>query len=247
MRIPDDMLMAYVDGELAPAQAVQVEAAMAADPAVAEAVARQRGLRRELRDAFAPMLDEPVPEHLLVLARAEAAPVTGVVPLPAARPRPPEPRRWALPEWSAMAAALVIGVAVSQWILPPAASTLRTAPDGSVLAGGALAEGLERQLASAPGGAGRVAVGLSFRDRDGAYCRSFALGEGRTLAGLACRSPDGGWRVPIVVEAPLAPGADLRQASSTLPEAVLAALEARIAGEPLDADQERRARDAGWR
>ncbi|MFN3843995.1 MAG: zf-HC2 domain-containing protein, partial [Rehaibacterium terrae] len=63
MRISDERLMAYVDGELDAAQAAQVEAAIAADPALAAAVARQRRLRERLRAAFDPVLDQPVPER----------------------------------------------------------------------------------------------------------------------------------------------------------------------------------------
>ena len=40
---------------------------------------------------------------------------------------------------------------------------------------------------------------------------------------------------------------EYRQASSALPPAVLAEIDARLQGEPLDAAAERKARDAGWR
>ena len=38
----------------------------------------------------------------------------------------------------------------------------------------------------------------------------------------------------------------LRQAASALPASVLAAVDAQAAGDPLNAAQERAARDAGW-
>ena len=87
MKITDEQLMAYADGELDAAAAAEVEAAIAADPALAEAVARHRALRRQLRDAFAPGLDEPVPEHLMALVRAPAAkPAAEPVAVPVAAP-----------------------------------------------------------------------------------------------------------------------------------------------------------------
>ena len=65
------------------------------------------------------------------------------------------------------------------------------------------------------------------------------------MAGLACRQGDG-WAVRVL--APLgATGGEVRSASSDTPEAVLAAVDAAIAGESADADAEMRARDAGWR
>ncbi|TNJ35647.1 hypothetical protein [Arenimonas terrae] len=238
MRITDEQLMAYADGELDAAAVVEVEVAIAADPALAEAVARHRALRRQLRDAFAPALDEPVPEHLLARVRAPAAPAAAVVPL---RPR----RRWALPEWAGLAAALALGVALSQAFLQPGEADLRTVAGGALRADGALAQALDHQLAADNRADARIAIGLSFRDGSGAYCRSFVLRQARPLAGLACRGDDG-WHVPVTSEA-AAENGELRPAAAALPPAVLLAVETRLAGDTLDADAERRARDAGWR
>lgn len=238
MKITDQQLMAYADGELDAAAAAEVDAAIAADPPLGEAVARHRALRRQLRDAFAPALDEPVPERLMALVRAPAAPTADVVAL---SPR----RRWALPEWAGMAAALVLGVALSQAFLRPGPADLRTVAGGALRAHGALAQALDRQLAAEVSPGDRIAVGLSFRDGSGTYCRSFVLRDERPLAGLACRADDG-WHVPIASEAPAETG-ELRQAAAALPPAVLLAVETRLAGDTLDAEAERRARDAGWR
>jgi anti-sigma factor RsiW len=72
MSIPDETLMAYADGELEPAQRAEVEAAMAADPKVAERVERHRALRRKLNAAFDPVLQETVPHALIAAARSSA-------------------------------------------------------------------------------------------------------------------------------------------------------------------------------
>lgn len=261
MKPGDERILAYVDGELDPAGTALVEAAIADDPAVADAVARARRLRAQLRDAFDPMLDEPVPAHLLALARGAdstaptVAAATGTGPAPRSEPAPapgatvhalrrPARRRWALPEWTAMAAALVLGIAISQLLMAPPAGPLAS-ESGRLVADGALAQSLQSRLGAETGDGLRI--GLSFRDRDGAFCRAFRVGGERDLAGLACRAPDGQWQVPVVVSVPPVADDALRQASTALPEAVLAELDARIDGEPLDADQEREARDAGWR
>lgn len=240
MKPGDEELMAYVDGELDPAGIARVEAAMAGDPAVAAAVANAQALRDRLREAFNPVLDEPVPGHLLALARGEAAPggaTMHALPVPVRR-------RWGMPEWSALAAALVLGIAVSQLLLRPDAEPVRTDGDG-LIAAGELARALESRLAAETDR--ELQVGLSFRSRDGNYCRSFRLEGERALSGLGCREGDGDWQVLVLVGSDTGPGGGLRQASSALPPAIVSEVQARMAGEPLDAAEERAARDAGWR
>ncbi|MGQ3055279.1 MAG: hypothetical protein ACT6S0_26110, partial [Roseateles sp.] len=63
--------------------------------------------------------------------------------------------------------------------------------------------------------------------------------------GLACRDADGAWALQQVVAASAA-GSGMRQAATNLPPAVLAAVDKAMAGEALNAEQERAARDAGW-
>ncbi len=59
--------MAYVDGELPPADHAAFEARLAREPALASAVTRERTLRARLQSAYAPVLEEPVPAGLLDL------------------------------------------------------------------------------------------------------------------------------------------------------------------------------------
>ena len=87
-------------------------------------------------------------------------------------------------------------------------------------------------------------IGLTFKARDGSYCRSFALSPSGT-SGLACRA-GGEWRIPVTASADAA-GGDFRQAAGSIPPAVMQAIEARIAGDALTAPDETKARDAGWK
>ncbi|RZI97718.1 MAG: hypothetical protein EOP39_27820 [Rubrivivax sp.] len=89
---------------------------------------------------------------------------------------------------------------------------------------------------------GAVAVQISFKAKDGRYCRSFST---NASAGLACREADGAWALQQVASVS-ASGRGMRQAASSLPPSVLAAVDAAMAGEALNAEQERMARDAGW-
>jgi anti-sigma factor RsiW len=181
MTFDDETLMAYADGELDAAARAAVEAAIAADAALAQRVARHRELRERLHAAFDPVLSEPLPERLLASARG--APRTGdVMPL-RARSAP----RGSWPQWAAIAASLVIGVLSGALLPHPGAeSGPIVARNGQMLASGVLASALSRQLASTQPPNAAVRIGVSFRTRDGVYCRTFVLEDAAALAGLAC-------------------------------------------------------------
>jgi hypothetical protein len=125
-------------------------------------------------------------------------------------------------------------------MVPP--EPLMTASHGALAAGGTLASALDQQRASTQRESDLVQIGLTFRTQDGRYCRSFALRAADT-AGLACRV-DGEWQIPVTAAAPASDGG-MHQAASP-PAAVLQAIEARIAGEPLDAAAEEQAQRDGW-
>jgi hypothetical protein len=241
MTFSDETLGAYVDGELDTATRAALEAAMATDPLLAVRIARQRALRTQVREAFAPVLTEPVPERLLAAARGVAAGAQ-VLAFPA-RPRP----RWSWPQWGAIAASLVVGVLLGPLLLrPPAPQAPLATSGGRVLASGVLARALSQQLASAQPRGAPVAIGVSFRGRSGGYCRSFVLRETQSLAGLACREGPA-WEV-VALARSAAPGSGgYTQASSALPPAVSRTLDELIVGEPLDAAGEAAARAHDWR
>jgi len=242
MTFSEEILSAYADGEVDAATRAALEAALATDPQLAQRVAHHRALRARVRDAFTPVLEEPVPERLLATVRGAAPGLrTGnVVPLKQ-RPR----ARWTWPQWGAMAASLVVGVLLGPRLLRPSAP-LETS-GGRVLASGALSGALSQQLASAQPAGAPVTIGVSFRARSGGYCRTFVLHESQSLAGLACREGPA-WQVMALAqsEAPGAPGGSYAQAASALPPAVARTLDELISGEPLDAAGETAARAAGW-
>jgi hypothetical protein len=229
MTYSDDTLMAYADGELDPAERAAIEQAMRTDPAIAAAVERHRALRADVAAAFAGILDEPVPARLRPPAPAN------VVSLEAAREKR---RRWSWPEWGALAATLVVGVLAGRMV--PGGGPAIAGNGSQVVARGELASALDRQVGGQ--GNGAVKVGVSFAARDGAYCRSFVMGSS---AGLACRE-GGQWRIPVLAEGEQEASGGYRQAGSALPPAVLDAIDARIAGKPLDAAGEEAARARSW-
>lgn len=155
-----------------------------------------------------------------------------------------KPAAFKLPNWTALAATLLVGVIAGKFIdIGP--QPLIGARGGALTAGGKLETALNDQLASDPA-TGTVRIGLSFREGDGTYCRTFRVVKGDAVAGIACRQ-SGGWGVRMAVAAGPLQGADYRMAASDTPPAVLAAVAGMIKGEALDGPVETAARDKGWK
>jgi anti-sigma factor RsiW len=96
--IPDIELHAYADGQLTPERAVAVEVSLARDADLATRVADIRSQSAALRDAYDPMLAEPIPSRLLAAATPPVAGTSAI-------------RQWLVPAFAA-AATLVLGLGV---------------------------------------------------------------------------------------------------------------------------------------
>jgi hypothetical protein len=254
--IPDDLLVAYVDGELDEAERLRVEQAIARDVRLAQRVAHQRALRGRVRTARDGVLNEPVPQRRVNAARGEGlagpAQIIDLARVRAQRARRSERRRAAIPRRAAtaIAASLLLGLGsglLIEYLVVDAGPTEYR--NGAVLAGGLLHRALNDQLASAAPGSSAVRIGLSFRARSGGFCRTFALEDAHSMAGLACRQQDR-WHILMLLgnEASAAPAASgYRMAGLAMPPALAQAVNERISGEPLDSNAEAKARLSGWR
>lgn len=250
----DEDLMAYADGQLGAEAREQLAAAIAADAALRARVEALAAQRRRVAAAFAEVLEEPVPERLAALLAAPAATPAAAAPVldlaaeraRRAAPAAPPARGLSWLQWGGMAASLALGVVLGFNMGPRGADgdALLSEADGQVVAGARLARALGGQ-AGGEGPVGGVAVPLSFLARDGRYCRVFSADR---VAGLACRDA-AQWTVQTTVaaEAGSAAAGGMRQAASALPQSVLEAVDARIAGVALTAEQEKAARERGWR
>lgn len=228
MTIDPAQLLAYLDGELDDEDARRVEAALASDPALRAELGKQRGLGERLAAHYAPVLDEPVPGRLHAVLQPE------VVDLAAIRQRR---MRWLAP--LALAASLVIGLAIGTQLAGDGDLAIA---NGVPVARGALAQALDRQLASDQPADAPTRIGVSFARADGTLCRTFAS---QGASGLVCHE-GGNWRLMALAGAESGARGDYRQAASEAPM-VLQAAQGMMEGEPLDAAAERRARDSAWR
>ncbi|SEP77665.1 hypothetical protein SAMN04488038_101453 [Solimonas aquatica] len=178
LQLTDEILGAWLDGELPAAQREAVRLALEADPGAQARVERLRTLDARLRQAFAlPQTQKPDPLAALLLAAPDEAAVPG-----GGQRRPRRHRaglRWAL---AASLALAVLGGLLSLRLKSPA-------------------ESLQLALEQLPSGQQRDDAGvrtrpiLSFRADDGRWCRMFEQsGKSGTLEGLACRQ-DGRWQI----------------------------------------------------
>lgn len=221
---------AFVDDELDDLTARRIEREAESNPALAAEIARHRALKAQLAAHYAPVADEPVPERLRALLTPYLAVDTSL-----ATRREAKRARFAPAHWGAIAASLILGLTLGLRPWMPAASVAET--NGAVVAAGPLAAALDTQLASNQPPDTAVRIGLSFRDKDGRYCRSF---ESASLDGIGCRD-NGRWNLERTMQGQA--GTDYRQASSG---EILAAATAMMTGDPLDAAAEQQARDTGW-
>ncbi|RMD89437.1 MAG: hypothetical protein D6807_03685, partial [Alphaproteobacteria bacterium] len=110
-------------------------------------------------------------------------------------------------------------------------------------------------LETTPSGTQKVLAGLgieasptlSFRAKDGRYCREIVV-TGRKLArrGLFCRTPGGAWQALAMVTAPAADETTYAPAADPATVLLDRSISDLIAGAPLDAAEERRLIAEGW-
>lgn len=182
----EELLSAYIDGELSESEAAAFADMLEHDPSLAAELERLQESDRLLIAALDDGIDGASDEAALRRFGLSEGEVVKVLPRPA-NENAPVWRRWALPAGGAIAAALAL-------IL------VRPAPVGDPLQAPTVQRALDStaslQMASLEGGASLIPR-LSFRAADGRYCREFRFQEAKAtnaIDAVACRGDDG-WAV----------------------------------------------------
>lgn len=168
MELNDEILCAYLDGELDPQASARVRDALAADPGARLRLERLRNADAALRDTLPLPAADALLATLAGRARASAS-----------------PRRSALIPWAVAASlvGIVAGYLVARSTMTPGFTSL----DGQLL------QALQRGRAGEQTVGARVL--LTFQAADGRYCRLFrSAGSAVQGEGLACRD-DQGWQL----------------------------------------------------
>lgn len=240
--VSDEQIIAFLHDELDDASASKVEAAINADPVIAaraELFLQQDG---QVRDAFAAVLNAPVPARFTAIV--EAPETANVIDLAAARAKRQRPA-WSARPLAAMAASLAVGLFLGQSVdLSGSAggdALLSRSGDGTRIASaleqtlGKSASGAQVELA----GIGTVRVDLTFKTGDDRICRQFSLKTGaNTNDAVACRA-GAEWELEAFGRRSAAPG-EMRLAAGEAAPGVVAAVDALIAGDPLVGEAESR-------
>ena len=224
-----ELLSQYLDRELPPAAARELERRLAAEPQLQSGLARLQALQGRLHSAFGEIAAQPVPQRVVELLYPAPA---RIVSLPHKR----------VMNWGfALAASLVVAVSatlVTRW-------DQQSAQPGATGVDAMLSLALENAPSRGDGwevlADGRnVRPVLSFQDSSGTWCREYHLaGSDGSWHGVACRG-DSGWTTTVVAATEFAdvPSADYRPAGAADPDEVAEFIDRNAAGIPLDARQE---------
>ncbi len=268
--VPDEMLMAYADGELSPEESQALETMLNHDVHLRARLEPFVETRTRLASAFEHTLHEPIPDRLIAaIARAPVQSQSA----PTSTPSLAERLRAAIdaietalfpngfnPALAASAAALVAIGAGAGWLAGhrapahPGLIEVARLDDGRLVASGALAQVLELKPSGATdtGANGETIVPvLSFRNKDEGVCREYrvaGLSSQSDFAGVACRTAEGTWRVALHVETQKqsAGGPSYQTASGASVPAVEAAVDALITGDAFGKEDELKFLKEGW-
>lgn len=236
----DELIGAYLDGELDAEKRALVEHWLAQDKGAAARLERMRGADKQLRAAlprFAADGHDPIAKMIL---DEQSENVVGFARSVATRP-------WAR-QAAALAAACVIGVFAGR-LGAPSPVMIGQGFDAEMRLGG----GIERILDETPSGAsaplmgGTVQVALSLQTADGGLCRQFRVTKGGHAAdAVACREGDQ-WRAIVQTAVREAEASDYRTAGAGSLSPIEAALEERGGAMVLQEAEERALIEARWR
>jgi len=211
MKIPDETLSAFVNGELEGAERQRIEQAIARDRRIAQRVAKHRALRGRLDSAFDIVLRQPAraPREAARKLTPGSAQIIDLARVRAERARAGRSRRAPRSSRFAIAAALTVGLATGALFAHlNAAGALTQYENGKLSARGALARALNEQIVGQVAASAKIRIVSTYRMKTGNYCRSFTVASAQSMMGLACRSRDQ-WQLQSLLTGSTAPALQL--------------------------------------
>ena len=203
VHVPDEIIMAYADGQVSAEEKAWFESMLATDPALRSRLNPFVATGPGQFSAFDAVLSAPVPDRLLETVRG----ITPAAKKKLAQPGLFErlfPNGFGLMPVAGYAAALMVGIGLGSALLGTSSSVeplVRADRDGFVAAGK-----LQVALNTTPSNdrrlisEGDIRPVLTVRDRDGRVCRQYEIvGPGKAgPQGFACRENDGDWRIRVL-------------------------------------------------
>jgi hypothetical protein len=249
--ITDELLVAYVDDELDAAQRAMVRSVLDTNPALCRRADEMRLARDLLREAFPLRPEASVPVSIDAAANrlAEAC---------ARHPsRPPRAflfqKRWKYAVAAGVVLCLTASASYLAWRIgsesarQSVTALTRIGPDTPLH--GVLESTPSAKVINVPAEDAAVRAVLTFRTKDGRFCREFEIlaGSGGST-GIACRE-HGEWRAEVLMSSAAAPPDSnyYTPAAQSDEPAVAQVVERLIQGDPLSAQEEARVLTSGWR
>lgn len=250
MTISDEKLSAFIDGELPDSEMAAISAKLHDDTQMAERLAALAEANNKVVSAYAPIVDEPVPERILKMLQpvsdAPTESVGNVVRIDTAKSKPRQ-RNWL----AALAASLTL--ALGYWMgLGDDANNFDEQWVGTITAAHPLFNVLEQTpsatIVTLPG-RGKITAKpiLSFKSRSGDYCREYQTqSKVSATRGVACRK-ETVWEVVMVSKTGVDGGDGYRTASGYSDKHIEQLVDEMMLDVPLGAEEERTLLSQQWK
>ena len=250
LNITDELLVAYVDDELDAFQRDMVSSVLADSPALSRRADEMRLARDLLRESFPLQPEASVPAPVQAAANRLADACARRSPKPRAMPLFRRRRKYAIAAGvvlcAAGAASYLAWRGDAQSANDPVTALLRVEPDTPLHR--VLESTPSAELVNLPADHAALRALLTFRAKDGRFCREFEILAGaRGSTGVACRA-QGKWHAEVVMSAVAAPPGDdyYTPAGDSDEPAVAAVVDRLIQGDPLGSQEEARVLASGW-
>lgn len=241
MNLTDEVLSAFLDGELPEADMQTIRNLLVDDPSLGERLADLAAVDRAVAEHYGVIDEQALPEAVSELLKPESATAATVVAFPYWRRARQGLQRRA---GTAVAAALALGFGLAQFW------------DGAPVDSNADWQQVAEALETTPSGKTRIletdtelTPRLTFTNHAGEFCRQFLLQEqSKASEKIACRSSaeTAGWVEMATVTVPKVES-DNRYQTASGGSVLDGVLDQMIAGEVIDPARERQLLTGGWR